>query len=138
MDSKQLKDLKLITRENKISTKYKHILKNNPHVCNELKKQFPFVESNDWYQLLFCAANDIKTQPTCLHCNVPIKFSHGKKHFANYCRECVQKAPEVRQKYHKKIIEKYGAKTPIQNPDIKQKIKATHFKKISSKFFYRN
>lgn len=130
----QLKNLKLINNS-KISTQYKRILSKNNNIINILSRHFPFIDQNDWYQLLFCAMHNINQQPTCLHCKTPIKFNFNKKRFANYCRACVQKVPGIRQKYHAKILEKYGVKTPAQNKIIKQKIKNTNLKKYNVSSF---
>jgi hypothetical protein len=71
----------------------------------------------------------------CKHCDKPIEFSTGKKHYASYHRECSQRDVSVRQKYVDSMTNKYGVPVPLQNAEIRTKIENTMLIKYGSKHF---
>lgn len=118
-----------------ISTSYKKIVARD-NLLSLIEHHTSFLLSTaSLYERLFCILHDITEQPTCKHCNAPIKFSEGKKHYASFCRSCSQKDPNVREKYYQKMEEKYGERYTSRNSTIKEKIQQTMMSRYGVKSY---
>lgn len=109
-----------------ISPSYNKIINKHEFLFNRIRELTKFLpEHVSTYERLYCILHNISESPTCGYCSNLIQFSQGKKHYATYCRSCVQKVPEIREKYYQKMEDKYGEKIPAKVPSIQHQIQST-------------
>ena len=119
----------------------KYVTKSNNKINHKLSKQ---LEADTYYnhiknkynwadtykECFHCYINNITKQPVCKKCNTPVEFNNKLNKYKQFCSaKCSATSLEVREKYKRKCLEKYGTVNAFSSEQVKQKIKKTNLQK---------
>ena len=79
---------------------------------------------------------NLQVKPTCIVCGSPVRFISFSLGYAEVCsHSCSNKRTRTKNKYRETSLLKYGVEHHLQNKEIRNKIKQTYLRHISSTFF---
>jgi len=104
---------------------FSNIVKSKKSLYNEVLELTKFLDNNvKLSERCYCVLNDITSyeQIKCKGCGKVLKFKSILDGYFSFCRSCVLKQEEVKNKIKQTNIEKYGVENPSKSNIIKDKI----------------
>jgi len=140
-----------VIANNRIKSKILKKWKLNQHSSQEfidLKEQTSFLNNNVFYndyysfvERIYCVLYSIKGLIKCEneHCNNKVNFMSIKKGYSKFCSlKCSNTNKDVREKYIKTCLERYGVENAFQSENKKDKIKQTNIKRYGAENVFQS